>query len=141
MQKEVSHLFLCHIWHQVDSPIIINNFQTLTNIVIVVPTHLDIVATLTLGLWPRQGLAKVWAKSEAQESHFMYSRMWENVKEWTSTLPSELPLWELESQWCPKSSKNNCKGQNSLDWKKPYIIGKLLQRKCLKWVCMTHLST
>jgi predicted acyl esterase len=29
------------------------------------------VATLALGSWPRQGLAKVRAKSEARESHFM----------------------------------------------------------------------
>jgi hypothetical protein len=29
------------------------------------------VATLTLGLQPRQGLARVWAKKEAQESHLM----------------------------------------------------------------------
>ncbi len=30
------------------------------------------VATLALGLQPRQGLAKVRAKSEARESHFMF---------------------------------------------------------------------
>jgi hypothetical protein len=29
------------------------------------------VATLPLGLQPKQGLAKVWAKSETWESHFM----------------------------------------------------------------------
>jgi hypothetical protein len=39
------------------------------------------VVTLALGLQPRQGLAKGWAKSEAQESHFMFSRMQESVKE------------------------------------------------------------
>jgi hypothetical protein len=27
-----------------------------------------------------------------------------------------------------------------MDWGVPYIIGKLLQRRCLKWVCMTHLD-
>jgi hypothetical protein len=31
-------------------------------------------------------------------------------------------------------------GLNSLDWKVPYVIWKLLERKCLKWACMTHLS-
>jgi len=31
------------------------------------------VATLTLGSWPKQGLAKVWVKSEVRESHFMLS--------------------------------------------------------------------
>jgi hypothetical protein len=30
-----------------------------------------IVTTLALGSRPKQGFAKVWAKSEARESHFM----------------------------------------------------------------------
>ncbi len=63
-----------------------------------------IIATLALVSQPKRGLAKVQAKSETQESHFMMSRVWENVKEWTPTLPSELPLWELESKWTSKSS-------------------------------------
>jgi hypothetical protein len=50
----------------------------------------------------------------------------ESAKEWTPTLPSELPLWELESQWILKSSKGDGKGQNSLDWKVIYIIENLL---------------
>jgi hypothetical protein len=45
-----------------------------------------------LGSRPKQGLAKVWAKSEAQDSHFMLLGMWESVREWTPTLPNELPL-------------------------------------------------
>jgi len=40
-----------------------------------------VVATLTLGSQPRQGLAKVQAKSEAQESHFMFSGVWESARE------------------------------------------------------------
>jgi hypothetical protein len=59
---------------------------------------------------------------------------------WTSTLPSELPLWELESQWTPKSSRKNFKVQNPLDWRVHYIIKKLLERRCLKWAHMTHLD-
>jgi hypothetical protein len=59
---------------------------------------------------------------------------------WSSTLPNELPLWELESWWTPKSSESNCKGQNPLDWGFPYIIGKILERICLKWACMTQLN-
>ncbi len=43
--------------------------------------HIDDVATLTLGSRPRQGLVKVRAKNEAQESHFMLSGVWENVRE------------------------------------------------------------
>jgi hypothetical protein len=63
-----------------------------------------------------------------------------NVREWTLTFPRGLPLWELKSKWTPKSSESDWKGQNSLDWSIPYIIGRLLERKCLKWVCITHLD-
>ncbi len=58
---------------------------------------MNIVATLTLGSRPIQGLAKVRAKYEAQESHFMLPGVQESVREWTLTLLSELSLWELES--------------------------------------------
>jgi len=100
-----------------------------------------VVTTLTLGSRPRKGLVKVWAKSEAQESHSMFLGMCESVREWTSTLTIELPLWELESLWTPESSKSDYRGQNPLDWKVPYIIRKLLKPRCLKWACMTHLGT
>ncbi len=63
------------------------------------------------------------------------------MRERTLTLPSELSFWELESQWTLEFSKGNCKGQNSLDWIVPYIIGKLFERRCLKWARMTHLDT
>ncbi len=99
------------------------------------------VATLTLGSWPKQRLAKVWAKSEAWESHFMLMGVWESVKEWTSTLPSELPLWELESWWTPESSKSDCRGKNPLEWIVTYIIENFLERRCLKWSTTTHLGT
>ncbi len=62
------------------------------------------------------------------------------MKEWTLTLPKELPLWELEFRWTPKFSENNFKGQNSMDWKIPYIIGKILELRCLKWARTTHLD-
>jgi hypothetical protein len=65
----------------------------------------------------------------------------ESVREWTSTLPSELQFWELESQWALESSKGNWKGQNSLDWKLLYINGNFVGCRCLKWACMTHLGT
>ncbi len=51
-----------------------------------------IVTTLALRLQPQQGLLKARAKREAQESHFMFPGMQENVREWTFTLPSEFPL-------------------------------------------------
>jgi hypothetical protein len=62
------------------------------------------VATLALGSQPRKGLAKLRAKCEGKELHFMLPGVWESVKEWTPTLPSELPLWELESRWTPEYS-------------------------------------
>jgi hypothetical protein len=34
-----------------------------------------------LGLQPRQRLAKVWAKNQAWESHFMFPGVWESVRE------------------------------------------------------------
>ncbi len=57
------------------------------------------------------------------------------------TLPSELPFWELESWWTFEFSESDCKDQNPLDWKITYIIGKLLEHRCLKWARMTHLDT
>jgi hypothetical protein len=63
------------------------------------------------------------------------------VGEGTLTFPSELPLWKLESRWTLEFSENDCRVQNSLDWNVTYIIGKLLEPKCLKWDFMTHLDT
>jgi hypothetical protein len=99
------------------------------------------VATLALGSRPKQGLTKLRAKCEVRESHIMLPRVWESVREWIPTLPSELPLWELESQWTLESSKSNCRGQNPLNWSVSYIIGKVLKFRCLKWSCMTHFDT
>jgi hypothetical protein len=64
----------------------------------------------------------------------------ERVWEWRLTLPSELPFWELESRWTLEPSESNCKGQNTLNWRVLYIIGKLLKWRCVKWVHMTHLD-
>jgi hypothetical protein len=89
------------------------------------------VATLALGSRPRQGLARTRAKREAREC----GRVWE----WTLTLPNELPL-ELESRWTPKTSENDCKGQNPSPWRVIDIIENLLKRRCPKWACMTHLD-
>jgi hypothetical protein len=66
---------------------------------------------------------------------------WNPEISWTLTFPSELPFWELESQWALEPSESDCKGQNPLDWNLPYIIEKLLEHRCLKWACMTHLDT
>jgi hypothetical protein len=63
------------------------------------------------------------------------------LKEWTPTLPNEFPLWEWESQWISKFSKGNFRGQKSLDWEVFYIIENILERRYVKWSCMTHLGT
>jgi len=43
--------------------------------------NITIVATLALGLQPRQGLTKARAKREAWESRFMLPKVQENVRE------------------------------------------------------------
>jgi hypothetical protein len=48
--------------------------------------------------------------------------------------------WELESRWTPKSSEGNSRGQNSMDGRVFYTIEKLLERRCLKWACISHLD-
>ncbi len=50
-----------------------------------------VVSTLALGSRPKQGLAKVWAKNEAWESHSMLLGVWESVKEWTLHTPKWTP--------------------------------------------------
>ncbi len=84
-----------------------------------------------------KGAGQEWAR----QSHFMFLKMQESGREWTSTLPSELPLWELEFRWTLESSKSDCKSQNPLDWDVLYIIENLLELRCLKWACMTYLNT
>jgi hypothetical protein len=94
----------------------------------------EIIATLTLGSRPRRGFARLLAKRGS-------SRVKDSVKEWTLTLPKELPPWELESRWTPECSESDCKGQNSMDWGFLYTIEKKLKLKCLKWARMNHLNT
>jgi hypothetical protein len=100
-----------------------------------------VVVTLALGSRPRQGLVKMRAKCEARESHFIFLGVCESVREWTPAFPNEFLFWELESRWTPKLLRSNFKHQNPMDWKVPYIIGKLLELKFLKWAHMTHFDT
>ncbi len=69
-----------------------------------------IVATLALGSRPKQGLARLWAKRGSMGVKA-------SVREWTFTLPRELPPWELESRWTLECSKSDYKGQNLMDWR------------------------
>jgi len=79
-------------------------------------------------------------KKETWEAHLILPGVQESVKEWTLTLPRQLPLRELESRRTPESSRSDCRGQNPLVWKVLYIIGKLLKCGCLKWAHITHLD-
>jgi len=85
------------------------------------------VITLTLGSQPWQGLARVQNKRETREAHLIPPRVQESVREWTFTFPSELPFRELDSQWTLESLGIDYRGQNPLDWRFLYIIGKLLK--------------
>jgi hypothetical protein len=70
----------------------------------------------------------------------MLPGMQKSVREWTSTLLSELPLWELAYRWTLEFYESDRRGQNPMDWSIFYIIWKLLICKCLKWARMTHLG-
>jgi hypothetical protein len=97
------------------------------------------VATLTLGSWPKQRFVRLRAKREAR-SHTTYSQKCEKVWGNEPSQPKGVPLWELESRWTLTFLEGNCKGQNSMAWGVHYIIGKLLERKYLKWARIAHLD-
>jgi hypothetical protein len=46
----------------------------------------------------------------------------------------------MESRWSPETSESDCRGQNPMACGVLYIIGKLLERKCLKWARIAHLD-
>jgi hypothetical protein len=62
------------------------------------------------------------------------------MRECTLTLPRQLPLWEMESRWTPKTSESDCRGQTSMSCGILNIIRKLFERRCLKWARITHLD-
>jgi hypothetical protein len=97
------------------------------------------ITTLALGSWPRQGLQRCGQEWNPRVTFHAPGSVGK-CEGMNPTLPSEFSLWELESQWIPRFSKGDCRGQISLDWKIPYIIGKLLELKCLKWARTTHLN-
>jgi hypothetical protein len=46
----------------------------------------------------------------------------------------------MESRWTPEISETDLRGQNSMACGVLYIIGKLLELKCLKWARIAHLD-
>jgi hypothetical protein len=96
----------------------------------------SIVTTLALGLWPRQGVARLQAKKETQESLHMLPRVqtvWGNE-------PSHSQVNSHVGSCSPESSERNFMGQNSLPWRVLYIIEKILKCRCLKWARIAHLN-
>jgi hypothetical protein len=98
------------------------------------------VATLALGSWPRQRLAKVRAKkrslgvtSHAPES----AKECEGMNPHTPKRTPILRIGILVDFWI---FRDDWGGQNSLHWGVPYIIEKFLECKFLKWPHMTHLD-
>jgi hypothetical protein len=47
----------------------------------------------------------------------------------------------MESQWTPEISESDFKDQNSIACGILYVIGKLLEHKCLKWAHIVHLES
>ncbi len=143
------HLISASIFFPNDCPFLLGAIMDNNSSPIPFQTHLRWVHDLlpptcrnpSLGFTTKARVCKGVGQERAWESHFMLLGMQESVKEWTLTLPSELPFWEFESQWTPESAEINFRGQNSLDWRVPCIIKKLLEHRCLKWTCMTYLGT
>jgi len=44
----------------------------------------------------------------------------------------------MESQWTPETLESDLRGQNPMAYGVIYIIGNLLERRCLKWACIAH---
>ncbi len=99
-----------------------------------IPKGWLVVATLTLGSRPRQRGCKGAAKKKPG-SHITYSQ--ECRKVWGSE-PSH-SQGNSHSK-TPETSERNFKGQNSMAFGVLYIIGNLLERKCLKWARISHLD-
>jgi hypothetical protein len=87
---------------------------------------LQVCRNPSLGLSTKVGAYKSAGQKWTRESYVMLPRMQESVKEWIPTLPNELSLWELKSQWIFESLEGDHRGQNPLDWEIFYIIGKLM---------------
>jgi len=67
-------------------------------------------------------------------------RVKESVREWTFTLPRKLSLWELESWWILEYLESDRKGQKPNGLGRFFTIENILEHRCLKWACMTHLD-
>jgi hypothetical protein len=114
------------------------NIEKLTSFFII--QHYTKCCNPSLGLATKARVCKVAGQEGSLGVTSCAPGMQKSVREWTLTVPSEPPLWELESQWTPEFSEGNCRGQNPLHWRFFFIIGKLLKLRFLKWARMTHLD-
>jgi hypothetical protein len=115
-------------------------FETQVMIKRKVENQIGNVATVALGLRPRQGVAKVRVKKETRKSHHILlgmQRVWGHEPS-HSQVNSHVGSWSPKRT--PKSSKRDWRGQNSSPRRVFYIIGKLLKRRCLKWDRIGHLN-
>jgi hypothetical protein len=69
-----------------------------------------------------------------------FKEAWGSVREWTLTLPRQLPFGEKESRWTLETSEGELKDQISMDCCALYTVEKLLKLRCLKWACIAHLD-
>ncbi len=99
----------------------------------------DYVVTLTLDSWLKQGGSQGCGPRRSQG---VTSHAPRNVRKCEGMNPHTLKVTPIlgESWWTPEFSKGDCRGQNSMAWGVSYIIENILERRCLKWACMTHLD-
>jgi hypothetical protein len=84
---------------------------------------------------------------------FSRLRSWGDTWKFHLSLLVATPLWgkcegethtpksgNLESFGTPKTSELDYRGQNTLHWTVLYIVGKVLNCKCPKWLDMSHLD-
>jgi hypothetical protein len=91
---------------------------------------LNLLQLLTLENWCNHVLLKVCL------FFFVTTPLWEECEYEIHT--PKMGTWE--SARTPKTSKFDCRGQNTLHWGVLYIIGKISKRRCRKWARMSHLD-
>jgi hypothetical protein len=102
--------------------------------------HMVPVATLALGSWPKQRVAKLRAKRKTRESHHMFprvQRVWRNEPSHFQ-VNSNVRNWS--PKWTPESSKHDCRGQNSSPQNILYSIRNILECRCIKLAQIAHLD-
>jgi hypothetical protein len=114
--------------------------QCYSSLLVVLILKLECRNLRAFGSRLKQGVIRLRAKRKTRKSHHMLlgvRRVWGNEPS-HSQMNSHYRSWN--PKWTLESSKHDCRGQNPLAWRVPYIIEKLLKRKCLKWAHIAHLD-